>query len=294
MEAPDSQESRLFKLDLCGAKVGIDASQEQLIDLAQKYGFGAVEPLVWDLKSCDQAKFDVLNEKLKAANLVWGAADLPVEFRTTDEKFQEDLKHLPVIAKALQTAGVTRIGTGIMPCSDSLTYRANFREHSTRLKEIAQVLEQHGLRLGLEYLGTKSLWTSMRFPFIHTMAETKELIAVIGQNNVGFVLDSWHWTMAGENADSIRSLKNEEVIAVDLSDAPAGLELGQQDDNVRELPMATGVIDIKSFLQSLIDIKYDGPVRAEPYCEAVNKLDNDAAAMATAEALKKAIATVGA
>ena len=291
---PRTQQKPLFKLDLCGRRVGIDANQEQLIELAQKHGFGAVEPLIEELKTLDAAKLDELNAKLDAAKLVWSAADLPVDFRTTPEKFQEDLKNLPIAAKALQSAGVTRIGTWVMPCHELLTYRANFRKHSTRLKETAQVLEQHGLRLGLEYVGTKSVWTKMKYPFIHTMAETKELIAVIGQNNVGFVLDSWHWTMAGENSDSILSLKNKDVVAVDLNDLPAGIELDQQNDRVRELPMATGAIEMKSFLQALVDIKYDGPVRAEPFCESLNKMDNDTAAKVTAEAMKKAIATVGA
>jgi len=287
------QEKPIFKLDLCGGRVGIDANQDQLIDLAKANGFGAVEPLVWDLQKYDQARIDATNAKMKEAGLVWSAADLPVEFRQSEEKFQEDLKNLPAAAKSLQTAGVTRIGTWIMPCHDTLTYRANFRQHSKRLKETAAILEQHGLRLGLEYVGTKSLWTQMRYPFVHTMEETGELIAVIGQNNVGYILDSWHWTMAGENGDHIRKLKNEQIVAVDLNDAPAEAELAQQKDTVRELPMATGVIDVKAFLQALVDIKYDGPVRAEPFNKALNDMDNETAAKTTAEAMKKAFATVG-
>lgn len=288
------QEKPLFKMDLCGGRVGINANQLELIELAKKYGFGAVEPLVWDLKTADQARVDELNAKLKEANLVWSAGNLPVDFRAAEDKFKADLGELPAICKSLQTAGVTRIGTWIMPCHDALTYRANFRLHSTRLKEVAQILEQHGIRLGLEYVGTKSLWTQKRFPFIHTMAETKELIAVIGQNNVGFVLDTWHWTMAGEDSDAIRTLKNKDVVAVDLNDAPANVEQEAQVDTVREMPMATGIIDTKSFLQALVDIKYDGPVRAEPFFQAVNDLENDEAAKATSEAMKKAFATVGA
>ena len=281
-------------MSLSGQRIGIEANQTQLIELAKKHGFSAVEPLVWDLKSLDPPKIEALKAQLAAANLVWGAADLPVEFRQTDEKFRQDLKNLPAIAQALQAVGVTRTTTWITPCHQTLTYRANFRQHSKRLKETAQVLEQHGLRLGLEYVGTKSQWVTMRFPFVHSMVETKELMAVIGQNNVGLVLDSWHWTMAEENSDSIRSLKNENVVAVDLSDAPPGIPLDQQDGEKRELPMATGTINTKSFLQALVDIKYDGPIRAEPFNQNVNAMENDPAAKATSEALKKAFATVGA
>lgn len=292
--ASQDAEKPKFRLDLCGGRVGIEANQNQLIDLASANGFTAVEPLDWDLKKMDQKALDAIQEKRKAANLEWSAAGLPVEFRKSEEKFKEDLNNLAATAKILQSVGVTRVGTWIMPCHESLTYRSNFRQHADRLRETAKVLEQHGLSLGLEYVGTKSLWTSKRFPFLHTMEETKELISDIGQSNVGFVLDTWHWTMAGESADDIRSLTNEQVVAVDLNDAPAGIELDQQKDTVRELPMSTGTIKCGEFMKALVDINYDGPVRAEPFNKALNALDNEAAVKATADAMKKAFATVGA
>jgi len=282
-----------FKLDLCGGRVGIEANQSELIDLASANGFTAVEPLEWNLKTMDEKALGAIQEKRNAAKLQWSAAGLPVEFRKSDEKFKEDLKNLAATAKILQSVGVTRIGTWIMPCHDSLTYRANFRQHTDRLKETAKLLEQHGLNLGLEYVGTKSLRISKRFSFVHTMEETKELLEAIGQNNVGFILDTWHWTMAGESGDDIRTLKNENVVAVDLNDAPIGIELDKQKDNVRELPMATGTIKCAEFMKALVDIGYDGPVRAEPFSKALNALDNEAAVKATAEAMKRALATVG-
>ena len=296
IQEPDASNSPkpLFRMDLCGGKVGIKADQEELIDLAQKHGFTSVEPLAWQLKALPAEKLKELNQKLAEAKLVWGAASLPVDFRTSEEKFQDDLKKLPAAAKVLQDSGVTRVGTWIRPSHATLTYRENFRLHAKRLKETAVILEQHGLRFGLEYVGTKLLWAGSRFPFIHTMKETKELIAVVGQNNVGFVLDSWHWTMANETIDDIKTLTNKDVVVCDLNDAPAGIKQDDQVDNSRELPMATGVIDTKSFLQGLADINFDGPIRAEPFNKPLNALDNEAAAAKTAEAMKKAFATIGA
>ena len=120
----------------------------------------------------------------------------------------------------------------------------------------------------------------------------KELIAEINTGNVGFQLDSWHWWNAGETAADILSLKGREVIAVDLNDAPAGIPKDQQVDNRRELPCATGVIDVAAFLNALNQIGYDGPVRAEPFNQVVNKMTKDDACAAAAAALKKAFALV--
>ena len=102
------------------------------------------------------------------------------------------------------------------------------------------------------------------------------------------MLDSWHWWTAGDSAADIRALQNSDVIAVDLNDAPAGIALADQQDGRRELPLSTGIIPVKDFLSALVAIGYDGPVRAEPFNQALNSLDNDAACDKTIDALKKA------
>ncbi|WP_194778150.1 apurinic/apyrimidinic endonuclease family protein [Pararhodonellum marinum] len=61
----------------------------------------------------------------------------------------------------------------------------------------------------------------------------------------------------------------------------------------RELPMATGVIPIKEFMQGIVDIGYDGPLRTEPFNQALNDLENEAALRVNMEAIRKVLGTVG-
>jgi sugar phosphate isomerase/epimerase len=82
------------------------------------------------------------------------------------------------------------------------------------------------------------------------------------------------------------------VVACDLNDAPAGVAVDQQKDSVRDLPGATGVIDLKTFLGALIKIGYDGPVRAEPFKAELRKMPKKEAVKATAGAMKRAFALV--
>jgi sugar phosphate isomerase/epimerase len=154
------------------------------------------------------------------------------------------------------------------------------------------VLGDHGLRFGLEYVGPKTSWTSAKYPFIHTMAEARELIAEIHRERVGLVLDSWHWYTAGDTTADLLALENRDVVACDLNDAPAGIPVDQQIDSRRELPCATGVIDLKAFLGALMKIGYDGPVRAEPFKAELKSMPKEEAVGLTAEALRKAIALV--
>ena len=146
---------------------------------------------------------------------------------------------------------------------------------------------------GIEYVAPKTSWVSQRYPFIHTMAEMRDLIAEIGRGNVGLVLDSWHWYHAGDSGADILALRARDVVSVDLNDAPAGVAKDQMMDGKRELPAATGIIDGKTFLQSLKRIGFAGPVRAEPFNDAVRRLSPDDAAEAAAEALRKAFAAAG-
>ena len=88
------------------------------------------------------------------------------------------------------------------------------------------------------------------------------------------------------------TLQGDEVIAVDLNDAPRGVEKRAQLDHQRELPTATGIIDIKAFLNAIHQTGFDGPVRAEPFNALLQKMDDDDACAATAAALKKAFALI--
>jgi sugar phosphate isomerase/epimerase len=261
----------------------------EAIDLAARYGFEAVEPFGNHLATLSDARISELVGLLRSKGLVWGAAGLPVDFRRDEDRFKEGIRSLPKVVKALKKAGVGRVGTWLMPCHDSLTYLQNFEQHAARLREVAAVLRDQGQRLGLEYVGTQTLRNRRKYPFVHTLAETRELIDRIGTGNVGLVLDSWHWWTAGDTADQILELKNEDVVSVDLNDAPAGVPKEEQIDGQRELPGATGVIDVAPFLKALEQFGYDGPVRAEPFNRSLNELDNDAACEATIEAMRKTI-----
>ena len=109
----------------------------------------------------------------------------------------------------------------------------------------------------------------------------------------GVVLDSWHWFLAGDTVADLDGLRGEDVVAVDLNDAPSGRRMDEQMDLSRELPLATGLIPVADFLQALVRMGYDGPVRAEPFNKALNALPKEEIVATTASSMRKAIALVG-
>ena len=283
---------RKMTIHLVPGSIGVTANQMDTIAFAKQYGFESVEAHGGYLATRSPAEIDKVAAEVRNSGLVWGNAGLTVEFRKDDATFNDGLKQLPAVAKALQRAGVTRVGTWISPSHASLTYVANLKQHADRLRKVAAILGDHGQRLGLEYVGPKTLWTSNRYPFVHSMAEMKDLIAAIGARNVGFVLDSWHWYTAGETVADLETLRNEDIVCADLNDAPAGLAVYEQIDSRRELPLATGVIPVADFLNALNRIGFDGPIRCEPFNAPLRAMPRDQALATVAQSMKKAFALI--
>jgi sugar phosphate isomerase/epimerase len=77
------------------------------------------------------------------------------------------------------------------------------------------------------------------------------------------------------------------VVDVHVNDAPEGVPVDEQMDNVRDLPGATGVIDIGAFLGALEEMGYEGPVMIEPFSQRLRQMEREEAVAATAAALGK-------
>ena len=279
-------------MSLDPAAIGVEVDQLRLVELAAEHGFEAVAPYVTFLAQQDAAARADLLAAMRAKKLVWGMGSLPVEFRKEASVFKADMTELSYRAQALQQVGGTRMGTWIMPNHEELNYLKNFKQHADRLRQIAKVLHNYNVRLGLEYVGTKTLRDTKKYAFISTLEETRALIEEINQPNVGLVLDSFHWYTAEESVDDILTLTDRDVVACDLNDARAGRGPREQIDGERELPMATGVIPAKKFLEALVQIEYDGPVRAEPFNQVLNDMEDQPAVAATAAAMQEAFLLV--
>ncbi len=106
-------------------------------------------------------------------------------------------------------------------------------------------------------------------------------------HNVGLQLDSWHWYTSHGTVDEMLRLSNRAIVHVHVNDAPAGVAVDEQVDNRRKLPVTTGVIDLKGFMNALVKIGYDGPVECEPFDQGLRDMEDEAAVQTTAAALQR-------
>ncbi len=283
---------RRFRMNLNVGQVGVKADPFEAIALAEKYGYESVTPLTDAMLRYSDAHLQRLKEKMNDAALDWGAGVVRPFFAGEKSRFNEELREIGKTAQIWQRVGITRCMTWAMPSSDTLTYRTNFRLHVERTRQVCQVLGDHGVRLGLEYLGTKTLVLRWKYPFVQTLVEARELTDEVGANNVGLVLDSWHWYQAADSEQDILRLRNEDVVSADICDAPAGIPREQMTDSPRKLPCTTGVIDVAAFLRGLVKIGYDGPVGTEPFDKSLQAMSTEQAMTTATDAMKKAFALV--
>lgn len=251
------------------------------LSLAQRYGFQGYHFSIAEVAAVGVAQAQDWSEEAGVRLSAWG---FPTNFRQDEAAYETDMKKLPELARIAAELGVVRTATWIAPASDELTYEENFRLHVARLAPAAAVLADFGIRLGLEYVGPKTAWSSKKHPFAHTMEQMGQLCQAVGEN-VGFLLDSWHWYTSEESIADLRNLSAHQIVDVHVNDAPDDVGVDRQIDSKRMLPGETGVIDLTGFLSAIKALGYDGPVMVEPFSERVRQMERDEAVAATGSAL---------
>ena len=224
---------------------------------------------------------------MKAQGIRYGTAGLPVEFRRDEDRFKADMLGLPKRADLLRRLGVSRVATWVPPGSNDLTYLEQFRLLERRFRQMATVLKDQDLRLGLEFVGPRTSRSRFRYAFICAQQDMMELVQAIGTGNVGLLLDSWHWYTSHGTVEELKRLTDRDIVHVHVNDAPAGIPVDQQVDSRRKLPVTTGVIDMKGFINALAHIGYDGPIECEPFDQELRSLPPEDAIRATAAALNR-------
>ena len=283
----------MFKSLSAGA-IGVKGSTGEVAALASRHGFQSVDFNAGEAATLmEEGRLDSLKALYETNGLRPGAMGLPVQFRQDEATFEQGLGGLARQAKAAQAMGCTRCATWIMPASDELTFDENFELHRRRLEACAEVLGEHGLSLGLEFVGPKTSRTGKAHEFLYDMAGMLSLCDAIGTGNVGLLLDCWHWYCTEGTVAAIAMARVEQIVHVHVNDAPAGIAVDEQVDNKRAMPGETGVIDIAGFLGALELIGYDGPIMAEPFSQAVRELPPDDAVRVTGESLDKIFAQAG-
>lgn len=276
--------------------VGLNLDARETLEIAARTGFAGVDLLVRDLvESGEDAR--ELRARMDDLGLRGGAWPLPVDWRGADEKFQADLNDLPRYARAAAILGLARTGTWVLPeprpgcalgpADDPVERTSAF--HLDRLGRIARVLDDHGVRLGLEVIGPATARDGRNPPFVFRYRHVEERLAELRWRhlNIGVLVDAFHLFAAGDEGEEGLVWGGDAVIWVHVADA-AHAERATLLDHERTLPGEREWSNCRSVLRCLDSRGYDGPVTAEPLgrCQSLVGLSPEETAFRTIAALR--------
>ena len=276
----------MFK-NLYPPAIGIHTGMRENLKLAKSAGFDGLDLDIDEASSlAKEFSIDYVRDRWTESGLKMGGWGFPLNWGGGDAEFQDGLKAFPTLAELAANLGCYRTTTQVFNWSNA-PFNENWDFHIRRLKPAAEILKDYGHSLGLEFIGPAASRRMHRFSFAYDMNVVLDLAAIIGAGNVGLLFDTWHWYTCRSTLDDVRRLTKNEVIYVQVNDAPAGINPEDQLDDERCLPGETGVIPTAEILQILNQIGYDGPVTPESYSDKIEAITPSAAAKASLKSLDK-------
>jgi len=226
---------------------------EEQLAIAGEIGYEGLDVDIGYLHGLVQEKgLGFVQELFQRHGVAPAAAGLPLDWRVPDDVFSAALKNLSAMAKTMASLGCPRTFTWMPPAVDGDP--ADYRRFMVgRFREIGRVLGDHGVRFGLEWIGPPTCRASGA-PLVHKMAHALQVIEEVGLDNLGLLIDSWHWFTAEDTLEELQELRPQQVVHVHFVDAP-NKPLAEQVDMEREVP-GRGIIPLTDFYRALRGIGY--------------------------------------
>lgn len=246
---------------------GVTATLEEIAPLLRKHGIGGVHVPVSLLSEPQKGKEAA--KLLRDNGLRWSLLPTPADFHAedvTDEAFDKALETLKRWADAGERMGVRYAYNHVWNGSNVRAYQENFEWLSVRIRRVWQVLNDFGIRYGLEFLGPVPLRDSFRYPFFHTLSGILALADSVDKT-CGFVFDTYHWYTGSDQEEGDMYLAAQMVnrmVNFHVNDGMPGRTRETQQDLERALPLENGIIDAAAPYTLFQRAGYAGPVMCEP------------------------------
>ena len=273
----------MFK-NLNASALGVSGHQSEIIELALTYGFQGFDLDIKGFAARVKLRgMEYSRRLIDSAKIRVGSFRLPLEWDIDDDQFKEKRAKLTEIAQVAAEIGCTRCLATIAPAGDTRPYHENFEFHKHRFADICQILEPHGIRLGIGFLAAEEFRKSQAFQFIHDLEALSLLVNMIDSPNVGILLDTWDLHVCGATVEDVRGLSGEKIVAVQLADLPA--DATDVNQSQRKLPAVDGPAGIPAILTALAEIGFDGPLTLQPAKAALGGIRRDAVVERAGQAL---------
>ena len=238
-----------MKLALNGATT-MRASLETDLQAAKAAGFDYLE--IWKAKLKDKSVAD-LKELFAEA----GVPPLSINsiehitFRDAQayEGIKQECRELSKIAAEIECPYIVVV-PGRLPAGD-----VDVVEESVHvLTELCDIAAEHGVALGFEFLGQPDC-------SVPTLDLADEIVRTAARDNLGLIIDSFHFYAGGSNTGMIEKLDPRLIYIFHINDAE-DLPRAELEDRHRLLP-GLGILPLREMMDAFRKIGYDDVASVE-------------------------------
>ena len=259
-------QTQQMKLALNGATT-MRADLETDIRAAQAAGFDYVE--IWSAKLrrfLNERSTNDLQSVFKECSLT------PLSINSIEhitfrnpldyEKIRAECQELSEIASAIDCPYIVVV-PGRLPAAGA-TRNQIIAESVNVLTELCDIAGPHGVKLAFEFLGQPDC-------SVQTLGLANDVIRQVERDNIGLILDSFHYYAGNSTSDMIRATDPRSLFVFHINDAE---DLPREDlnDSHRLLP-GLGILPLQEIVTSLRAIGYDGVASVEIFRPAYWEMD---------------------
>lgn len=228
----------------------------QDLELCEKYGYDYIEIRLDKLKEYMQERTVEDLKQFFIDNRIKPYAFNALEFITFREKEDweqiiQDLSFLCEVGEQIDCRKIVAVPTFDI---GEYTLSEIKKETVKALKELSDIAEPKGIRIAFEFVGYPNC-------SVNTLGQTIEIINEVNKENVGIVLDCFHFYAMNSRLEDLQKIDRSKIFIFHIDDSE-DLPFGALRDHNRVWP-GEGVVDLESILTHLIQIGYDEMVSIE-------------------------------
>lgn len=289
--------------NLDGETFGITGRQNEVIELALSYNFEGINVDLSEMLSRAKASGqDFATRYIDSAEIRngdekqpirIGEFKLPIKLSAEQEKFEASLDKLKECCDIAKAIGATICRCEVEPANDELNFQDNFEQYRRRLTEVAGILDEYGIRLGIGFNAIPKKREGKQNEFIHQAESCLALINSITASNVGLALDLWHWTLGGGTLEQVKELKPGQLISVRIADIAADVDAAKVSSEQRLLPGSVEGSLCADLVKLLDSLGYEGPVTSGHSPVAFGRMPREAMVQRVRDALDRILVEAG-
>ncbi|SDH76357.1 2-keto-myo-inositol isomerase [Alteribacillus persepolensis] len=242
---------------------------EKDLELCEKHGYDYIEIRTMDKlpEYLDNHSIDDLADFFQSSHVKPLAMNALVFFNNrSKEAHQTNMEEFKDMLEKAEKIGAAYI-VAVPLVTETKILKEDIKHSAVEvLTELSDLAKPYGVKVALEFVGHPQCT-------INTFAQANDIVETVGRDNVGLVLDCFHFHAMGSNMEDLKKAEADNIFILHIDDTE-DFPIGFLTDEDRVWP-GHGVIDLEGIISTVIEKGFDGAVSVELFRPEYYKLDPD-------------------